>query len=142
MTTKAVMPLYEMLKKAFYIHHLFIIHAPRQGYTHTPIHTYPCTRTPMHSHYSLSNPLKQSTGANCVATASQTCLEAAGQSQMAQALACPRCQQAPLALSARLPAERGKEMGSQIESHLITFSPRLQLSRRVRGPCHLCGWPS
>lgn len=111
---------------------------------HTYIHTHPCTRTHLHLDYSLSTPLEQSRGANCVATASQTCLEAAGQSQMAQALAYPRCQQAPLALSARLPPERGEEMVSQIESHLITYSLGLQLSRRWRewGPCHLCGWPS
>lgn len=35
-------------------------------------------------------------------------------------------------------------MESQIESHLITYSLGLQLSRgwRVWGPCHLCGRPS
>ncbi|CAB1441349.1 unnamed protein product [Pleuronectes platessa] len=52
---------------------------------------------------------------------------------MAQALACPRCQQAPSALSARLPPEREEEIESQIESLLITYSPGLQLSRKEPG---------
>lgn len=55
---------------------------------------------------------------------------------------CPRCQQAPLALSTRLPPER-EEMESQIGSDLITYSLRLQLRRewRVWGPCHLMDGP-
>lgn len=97
-------------------------------------------QTPL-SAYSLSTPLEQSRGANCVATANM--LGGCRPNPNGPSTR-PRCQQAPLAPSARLLPEREREIQSQIESHLITSSLGLQLSRgwRVWGPCYLCEWSS
>lgn len=97
-------------------------------------------QTPLSAH-SLSTPLEQSRGANCVATANM--LGGCRPNPNGPSTR-PRCQQAPLAPSARLLPEREREIQSQIESHLITSSLGLQLSRgwRVWGPCYLCEWSS
>lgn len=66
-------------------------------YTHTNTHMH------LLSDYSLSTPLEQSRGANCVATANM--LRGCRPKPNGPST-CPRCQQGPLALSARLLPER------------------------------------